>query len=110
MTERPIFRNIQHVPKVWGVTYFKIFITLGIGLLFTTVGFAFTSGMPMGVKIMALCLGIVVTGVVYGVCLWLEQQGAIVTDPPCLKNAVNSQVLSNQKAQFISKAIHSGRK
>ena len=40
MKETPIFRNIQHVPRIWGVTYPKAFGSLGVGLLFTTVAFA----------------------------------------------------------------------
>ena len=40
MKETPIFRNIQHVPRIWGVTYLKLFASLGIGLLIMTVAFA----------------------------------------------------------------------
>ena len=40
MKETTIFRNIQHIPRIWGVTYVKLFAALGIGLLVTTVSFA----------------------------------------------------------------------
>ncbi|PYV39677.1 MAG: hypothetical protein DMG09_08595 [Acidobacteria bacterium] len=52
MKETPIFRNIQHVPRVWGVTYLKLFATLGGGLLMTTLGFVFTPGATAVVKVM----------------------------------------------------------
>jgi len=110
MTERPIFRNIQHVPKVWGVTYFKIFITLGIGLLFTTVAFSLAPGNSTAMKLSALGFGVLITALAFGVCIFIERQGEIVADPTGLKNVVSSHVISQKKMQIKSKVNSTGRR
>ena len=56
MKETPIFRNIQHVSRVWG-TYPKLFATLGAGLLATTLGFVLTPGATAVVKVLVIGLG-----------------------------------------------------
>ena len=61
MKETPIFRNIQHVPRIWGVTYPKAFGSLGVGLLFTTVAFASAGRASATRKIGVLVIGIFVT-------------------------------------------------
>ena len=47
MKETLIFRNIQHIPRIWGVTYPKLFATLGSGLFITSLGFFLTSEATM---------------------------------------------------------------
>jgi hypothetical protein len=101
VNERLIFRNIQHIPKVWGITYIKLFTTLGTGLLFTTVGFSLTSGSNTIVKIMVIGFGIAVTGIVFGICFWLDNTDQLENDSATfLKAEMNSQSLSLQRIQF----------
>ena len=96
--ERPIFRNIQHVPKVWGVTYPKLFATLGCGLLITTGGFALANSSAG--KIAVIITGVVVTLAVHGVCFWLEKNDALDHDLLFLRNEMSSQSLSHQRIQI----------
>ena len=58
MKETPIFRNIQHIPRIWGVTYPKLFATLGGGLFITTLGFFLTSGATAVVKVAMIVAGV----------------------------------------------------
>jgi hypothetical protein len=103
MKERDIFRNIQHIPKVWGITYLKLFATLGAGLLFTTVGFSLTSGANTVVKVMVIGLGIAVTGIIFAICFWLDNTDHLEKDSACfLKANLNSQSLSLQRIQFLN--------
>jgi hypothetical protein len=102
MNERPIFRNIQHVPKVWGVTYLKLFATLGTGLLATTLGFSLTSGASAVVKVIVIGLGAVVTLLLYGVCFWIDNTDHLDRDvSQFLKSEMNSQSLSLGWLQFL---------
>jgi hypothetical protein len=102
MTERSIFRNIQHVPKVWGVTYLKLFATLGSGLLATTLGFSLTSGATAIVKVMVIGLGIAVTSLIYAICFWIDNTDHLEQDSsPFLKVEMNSQSLSLQRLRFL---------
>ena len=102
--ERPIFRNIQHVPKVWGVTYVKLFATLGSGLLATTLGFSLTSGATAIVKVMVIGLGVVTTLLLYGICFWIDNTDNLERDSSYfLKGEMNSQSLSLQRLRFLDR-------
>ena len=104
MKETAIFRNIQHVPKVWGVTYLKLFATLGSGLLATTLGFSLTSGATAVVKVMVIGLGVVITLFIYGVCFWIDNTDHLEQDSSkFLKGEMNSQSLSLQRLQFLDR-------
>ncbi len=106
MTERPIFRNIQHVPKVWGVTYVKLFATLGSGLLATTLGFSLTSGSTAVAKVMMIGLGVVITLLIYGLCFWIDNTDHLEKDSsPFLKGEMNSQSLSLQRLRFFDREV-----
>jgi hypothetical protein len=104
MTERPIFRNIQHVPKVWGVTYVKLFATLGSGLLATTIGFFLTSGSNAVAKVLVIGLGVVVTLLIYSFCFWIDNTDHLERDSSgFLKTEMNSQSLSFQRLKFLDR-------
>ena len=104
MIERPIFRNIQHVPKVWGVTYLKLFATLGSGLLATTLGFSLTSGATALMKVAVIGLGVVVTGLVYAICFAIDNTDHLDRDSSFfLKSEMNSQSLSLQRLRFLDR-------
>jgi hypothetical protein len=102
MKELRIHGNIQHVPKVWGVSYSKLFLTLGGGLLITAVGFSFGSGAGTAGKIGLICIGGLFTAALHGVCWWLESRDKIDRDAPWLKSAANSQAASLQTIQFTA--------
>jgi hypothetical protein len=102
MKELRIHRNIQHVPKVWGVTYSKLFLTLGGGLLITAVGFSFGSGAGTVGKIGLICMGGLITAALHGVCWWFESRDKIDRDAPWLKSTANSQAASLQTLHFTA--------
>jgi hypothetical protein len=101
MNERNIFRNIQHVPRVWGVTYMRLFATLGFGLLMTTAGFTLSSGAGALGKVAVVGAGVVLTLAVYVVCLVIDKADALDHDhAPFLKGEMNSQSMSLQRIQL----------
>jgi len=104
MIERPVFRNIQHVPKVWGVTYPKLFATLGSGLIATTLGFSVTPGAAAVTKVAMLVLGAMATLLIYAICVWIDNTDSLERDS-CgfLKKEMNSQSLSLQHLRFFDR-------
>ncbi len=106
MNEKHIFRNIQHIPKVWGVTYLKLFATLGSGLVATTIGFSLTSGATAVVKVMVIGLGIAITALIYGICFWIDNTDQLERDSAIfIKAEMNSQSLSLQKIRFSDQEV-----
>jgi uncharacterized protein (DUF697 family) len=104
MKETPIFRNIQHIPRIWGVTYPKLFASLGAGLLVTTLGFFLSSEGTALVKVMVIGLGAVTTLSLYAACLWVDSTDQLERDAAgFLKDEMNSQCLSLQRVQFLDK-------
>lgn len=104
MKESLIFRNIQHVPRIWGVTYLKLFPTLGGGLLVTTLGFILTPAESAAVKLMMLGLGVVATLALYGVSLWIDNSDPLERDSaPFIRREMNSQSLSLQKLRILDR-------
>ncbi len=102
MKETPIFRNIQHVPRIWGVTYPKLFASLGGGLLVTTLGFFFVSDGTAIIKVVVIGLGAVATLLLYAVSLWVDHTDALELQAASfLKNEMNSQSLSLQRLAFF---------
>lgn len=96
MAERGISRNVQHVPKVWGVTYIKLFASIGVGLLITTVGFVVNSKAGIIGRIFTLLLGSLVTFALYGLCFWFERQDPIARAVKYLKLRWHSHSASRQ--------------
>ena len=104
--ETPIFRNIQHVPRVWGVTYPKLFATLGGGLLATTLGFVMTPGATAVVKVMVIGLGVAATLLGYGVCFLVDNTDRLESDSASfLKRELNSQSLSAQRLGISDREV-----
>jgi hypothetical protein len=104
MKETPLFRNIQHIPRIWGVTYIKLFGSLGLGLLLTTAGFLFTNRATAVVKLVMIGSGVVVTAMLYAVSFWLDNQDPLESDSArFLKNELNSGSLSLQQIRFHAK-------
>jgi hypothetical protein len=101
MRETAIFRNIQHIPRIWGVTYPKLFASLAGGLLATTLGFYISSAGSALVKVMVILLGIATTLMLYGVSFWIDNTDLLERDAAAfLRAELNSQSLSLQRFQF----------
>jgi len=102
MKETLIFRNIQHIPRIWGVTYLKLFATLGGGLFITTLAFFLTSGATAVVKVAMIVGGVVATLLLYGVSFWIDNTDRLERDSARhLKTELNSQSLSLQQVRFL---------
>jgi len=102
MKETLIFRNIQHIPRIWGVTYLKLFATLGGGLLITTLAFFLTSGATAVVKVAMIVIGIIATLLLYLICFWIDNTDPLERDSASfLKTDLNSQSLSLQRVRFL---------
>ncbi len=106
MKETPIFRNIQHVPRIWGITYPKLFGSLAGGLLATTVGFYFASdSSPLG-KVIVIGLGAATTLMLYGFCFWVDNTDLLERDSASfLREELNSQSLSLQRRLFLDREV-----
>jgi hypothetical protein len=106
MRETPIFRNLQHVPRIWGITYVKLFGSLGIGLLLMTVSFAFANrGSALG-KITVIVLSVLATAGLYGISFWLDNRDPLGSNTtPFLKNEFNSQSLSLQQLTLLDHEV-----
>jgi hypothetical protein len=104
MKETPIFRNIQHVPRIWGVTYPKLFGSLSAGLLATTLGFYFASAGPALQKVIVIGLGAAATLMFYGICFWVDNTDLLERDSArFLRSELNSQSLSLQRVSFLDR-------
>ena len=102
MRETLIFRNIQHIPRIWGVTYLKLFATLGGGLFITTLGFFLTSGATAVVKVAMIVIGVIATLLLYLICFWIDNTDPLERDSASfLKTDLNSQSLSLQRVRFL---------
>ena len=103
MKETAIFRNIQHVPRIWGVTYVKLFASLGVGLLVTTISFALASHASAIQKISLIAFGIGVTVVLYVLSFWLDNRDPLGSDVTFIRNELNSQSLSFQRVALLDR-------
>ena len=106
MRETPIFRNLQHVPRIWGITYVKLFGSLGIGLLLMTVSFAFANRGSALDKIAVIVLSVLATAGLYGISFWLDNRDPLGSNTtPFLKNEFNSQSLSLQQLTLLDHEV-----
>ena len=106
MRETPIFRNIQHVPRIWGVSYVKLFGSLGIGLLVMTVSFALANRGSAFQKISVIVFGVLLTAALYGISFWLDNRDPLGSNTtPFLKHEFNSQSLSLQQVTLLDHEV-----
>ncbi len=104
MKETPIFRNIQHVPRIWGVTYPKLFASLGGGLLVTTLGFLLASTGTVILKVALIVFGVFTTVIFYALCFLVDNTDRLERDSAhFIKPELNSQSLSLQQISFIDR-------
>ncbi len=104
MKETPIFRNIQHVPRIWGVTYVKLFGSLGVGLLVMTVSFALANRGSAFQKMSLIVFGVLLTAALYGISFWLDNRDPLDSNTtPFIKHELNSQSLSLQQVILVDR-------
>lgn len=97
MKFKPIHRNLQHVPKIWGVTYLKLFAALFSVLLVTLVYF---TAVARGV--MALLAGLGAGLAVYGGSLWLDSRDPLAHNRQSafIRDALTAYSVSNQTVRI----------
>ncbi len=104
MKETPIFRNIQHIPRIWGVTYPKLFGSLGGGLLATTLGFVLASAGTVVLKLALIVFGVFTTAIFYGLCFLVDNTDRLERDSArFIKSELNSQSQSLQRISFADR-------
>lgn len=69
MSFKPIHRNLQHVPRIWGVSYWKLFASL-FAMLFVTLGWFYLVARGF----LALAAGAGAGLASYGVSFWLDSR------------------------------------
>ncbi|MCI0718328.1 MAG: hypothetical protein L0338_05060 [Acidobacteria bacterium] len=94
------------MPRIWGVTYVKLFASLGIGLLIMTVAFALLNRESASLKIATIIFGVTVTAVLYAVSFWLDNRDPLDSNTtPFLKLEFNSQSLSLQQLKLLDREV-----
>lgn len=69
MKLKAVHRNLQHVPRIWGVSYWKLFATLFTTLLVMMIFFYTVS---RGLLALAVGIGVGLAG--YGVSFYLDSR------------------------------------
>ena len=110
MRERRIFLNITHVPKIWGVPYPKVFITVGLLIFLTVGGNAMSGGTGTIVKIMIVAGSVLLAAALHIYFMLRERVDVLEQDVPFIKNELNSQDSSLQTVRLLPKAPASKRK
>ena len=77
MAFKPIYRNVQHVPRIWGLTYSKLFASLGAMLLVMLIWMAAVSQGPA-----ALAAGTLTLAVALGLSGWLDRRDPLESRRP----------------------------
>ena len=104
MRERRIFLNIAHVPKIWGVPYPKVFITVGL-LIFSTVGGnALSGGAGTMIKIMVAAGSVLLAAALHIYFMLTERVDKSEQELSFIKNEHNSQSSSLQRVKLLPKA------
>ena len=104
MRERRIFLNIAHVPKIWGVPYPKVFITVGL-LIFSTVGGnALSGGAGTIIKILVVAGSVLLAASLHVFFMLAERVDVLEQEISFIKNEHNSQDSSLQTVKLMPKA------
>jgi hypothetical protein len=109
MTERRIFKNICHVPKIWGVPYPKVFASVGL-LLFCTVGGNVLAGGSSTIgKVLVIVGSVLISASLHCVFLLMERVDVLERELTFIKNEQNSQSISLQSVNLKATAPHPGK-
>ena len=101
MRERKIFLNISHVPKIWGVPYPKVFMTVGLLILSTVGGNALSSGAGTMVKMIVVAFSVLLAGSLHVFFLLAERRDLLDQDVNFVKDELNSQSSSLQTVRLV---------
>ena len=93
MNLKPIHRNIQHQPRIWGVSFFKLFASL-FAMLFSIMGYHYLVSRGMAALLFGLGLGAACLGVSY----YMDNRDPIENSKQYvfIRGLVTSYSLSNQ--------------
>jgi len=93
MKLKAIHRNLQHVPRIWGVSYWKLFASLFATLLVMMVFFYTVS---RGLLALAVGIGTGLCG--YGVSFWMDSRDLLEQPRHArfIRDALTSHSVSNQ--------------
>ncbi len=93
MKLKAIHRNLQHVPRIWGVSYWKLFASLFATLLVMMVFFYTVSR-----GLAALFVGVGVGLAAYGVSFWLDSRDPLEQPKHSvfIRDCLTSYSVSNQ--------------
>ncbi|MBN2432686.1 MAG: hypothetical protein JXQ27_14515 [Acidobacteria bacterium] len=93
MNVKPIHRNLQHVPRIWGVSYGKLFASLFAMLLMLMVCFYTVANSGL-----ALAAGLATGLAGYGISFWLDSRDPLARSGPGLfiRPRLTALSLSNQ--------------
>ncbi len=93
MKLKAIHRNLQHVPRIWGVSYWKLFASLFATLLVMMVFFYTVSR-----GLLALAVGIGVGLAAYGISFWLDSRDPLEQPKHSgfIRDSLTSYSVSNQ--------------
>jgi len=103
MMERRIFLNITHVPKIWGVPYPKLFITIGLLIFSTVAGNAISGGAGTMVKMFIVALSVLLAASLHAVFMFMERFDGLEQEIWFVKDEQNSQSSSLQTARLLLK-------
>jgi O-antigen/teichoic acid export membrane protein len=93
---KPIYRNIQYKPKIWGISYINLFIVLLI-MLFSML-FLKGFGLVVGIVGGAIC-----TVIAYTYFFYKDNRDAVeaaAKEENFLKDSLTSYTISNQTINF----------
>ena len=88
---RPIYRNLQHVPKIYGLTFLKFFGVLFISL-FVMVGL-----LQMAGPVVAFSTAGLVLAILYSAAFWWDSRDPDRINTAFVRPSLTSYSLSNQR-------------
>ncbi len=93
MKLKAIHRNLQHVPRIWGVSYWKLFASLFATLLVMMVFFYTVS---RGLAALAVGIGVGLAG--YGISFWMDSRDPLEHQKHSrfIRDSLTSASVSNQ--------------
>lgn len=93
MKLKAIHRNLQHMPRIWGVSYWKLFASLFATLLVMMVFFYTVS---RGLAALAVGIGVGLAG--YGISFWMDSRDPLEHQKHSrfIRDSLTSASVSNQ--------------
>ncbi len=91
---KPVYRNLQHQPRIWGVSYLKLFATL-FAALFAMMLSYYAAGALVALGIMA---GVLLAG--FGVSFFLDSRDPVRFDGSFLRDCWASYAAGSATVEF----------